>query len=118
MRRAAGDAVAIQLADEALRAVPRDHLREHPSAPALVVEIAHDSLRADRTLKRRLYARAGVSDYWIVNLIDRVVEVYCEPFADEHRRWSYRSLSLARPGDELVPLAAPAARIAIDELLP
>ena len=45
-----------------VRGAPRDYLREHPSAPVLVVEIAHDSLRADRTLKARLYARAGIAD--------------------------------------------------------
>jgi Uma2 family endonuclease len=101
-----------------VRGVPRDHLREHPSTPALVVEVAHDSLRTDRTLKRRLYARAGVQDYWIVNLIDRLVEIYREPVVDDRQRWTYRSQSLGRPGEHVVPLAAPAAPIAVDELLP
>jgi Uma2 family endonuclease len=101
-----------------VRGAPRDHLREHPSAPALVVEIAHESLRADRTLKRRLYARAAVPDYWIVNLVDRLVEIYRDPFVDDRHRWTYRSLSLGRPGERLAPLATPAAQIAVDELLP
>jgi len=39
---------------------PRDYPIEHPSAPVLVVEVAHDSLRSDRILKARLYARAGI----------------------------------------------------------
>ncbi len=43
-----------------VQGAPRDHLREHPPAPVLVVEVAHDSLRADRILKGRLYARAAV----------------------------------------------------------
>jgi len=34
---------------------------------------SHGSLRADRILKARLYARAGIGDYWIVNLVDRVL---------------------------------------------
>src|SRR6267142_4626562 len=45
-----------------VRGAPRDYLREHPSVPGLVVEVAHDSLRADRTLKARLYARAAIAD--------------------------------------------------------
>jgi Uma2 family endonuclease len=101
-----------------VRGAPRDHLREHPSTPALVVEVAHDSLQIDRTLKKRLYARGGVQDYWIVNLIDRLVEVYRQPVADDRQRWTYRSQSLGRPGEHVVPLAAPTARIAVDELLP
>ena len=97
---------------------PRDHLRRHPSAPALVVEIAHDSLRADRGVKARLYARAMIRDYWIVNLVDRLIEARRQPGADASRRWRYGSLAVVRPGEWLTPLAAPAARIAADELLP
>jgi Uma2 family endonuclease len=97
---------------------PRDHLREHPSAPALVVEVAHGSLRADRGIKARLYARAAMRDYWIVNLVDRLVEVRREPRVDARGRWRYRALTLVRPGGWLTPLAAPAARIAADDLLP
>src|SRR5262249_10122837 len=43
-----------------VRGAPRDYLREHSSTAVLVVEVAHASLRADRTLKARLYARAGI----------------------------------------------------------
>jgi len=84
----------------------------------LVVEVARDSLRADRTLKKRIYAGAYVPDYWIVNLVNRLVEVYREPFVDPGQRWTYRAMSLGRPGERLAPLAAPAARIAVDDLLP
>jgi Uma2 family endonuclease len=97
---------------------PRDHLRAHPSAPALVVEVSHDSLRANRGLKNRLYARAAIQDYWIVNLVDRVVEVRRQPGAGASGRWRYRSLAVVQPGEWLTPLAAPAARIAADALLP
>jgi Uma2 family endonuclease len=101
-----------------VRGSPRNYPREHPSNPALVVEVSHDSLRADRGVKARLYARAAIQDYWIVNLVDRVIEVRRQPGADASRRWRYGSLVVVRPGDWLMPLAAPAARIAVDELLP
>jgi Uma2 family endonuclease len=42
----------------------------------LVVEVADSTLEYDRTKKLALYATAGIPVYWIVNLIDRVVEVY------------------------------------------
>lgn len=58
---------------------PKDHLRAHPSSPVLVVEVADTSLAKDRLRKGGLYARAGIADYWIVNLVDRVVEVYRQP---------------------------------------
>lgn len=44
-----------------------------------VVEVADSSLRDDRVYSARMYARAGLPVYWIVNLIDRQVEVYTEP---------------------------------------
>ncbi len=55
---------------------PRDYIESHPSRPELVVEVALASLALDRGEKASLYARAGVADYWIVNLVDNVLEVY------------------------------------------
>jgi Uma2 family endonuclease len=64
-----------------LRGSARTYLRRHPEPEdaALVVEIADSSLRRDRGRKKRIYARARVATYWIVNLIDRQIEVYTEP---------------------------------------
>jgi Uma2 family endonuclease len=58
---------------------PRDYLANHPSCPVLVVEVADSTLEYDRQRKARIYARAGVQDYWIVNLVDRCVEAYRSP---------------------------------------
>jgi len=44
-----------------------------------VVEVADASLNRDRTIKKRLYAAAGIAVYWIVNLVDSQVEVYTDP---------------------------------------
>lgn len=59
----------------------RDFSERHPSAHEvpLVVEIADATLERDRYSKRRIYARAGIPCFWIVNLNDRIVEVYSEP---------------------------------------
>ncbi len=51
---------------------PREY-PEHPSRPALVVEVADSSLTLDREHKGSLYARAPLPEYWIVNLVDRVL---------------------------------------------
>ncbi len=58
-----------------------DYLDRHPSSQnlALVVEIADSSLERDRTIKKRVYARAGIPVYWIVNLVEKQLEVYTEP---------------------------------------
>jgi Uma2 family endonuclease len=97
---------------------PRDFVNHHPATAALVVEVADSSLRLDRQIKVETYARARIPEYWIVNLVDRVVEVHRDPLVDERRRARYRSVHVARPGDTLTPLAAPAASIAVDDLLP
>ncbi|HEU4753780.1 MAG TPA: Uma2 family endonuclease, partial [Armatimonadota bacterium] len=64
-----------------IRGDRRDFLTRHPGPGeiALVVEVADTSLRRDHSLKLRVYARAGIPTYWIVNLVDRRVEVYTAP---------------------------------------
>jgi Uma2 family endonuclease len=56
----------------------RDH-HPGPADVALVVEVSDSTLQRDRTTKQRLYATAGIVAYWIVNLVDGLVEVYQEP---------------------------------------
>lgn len=50
-----------------------------PADTALVIEVSASSLYYDRTDKARVYARAGVPVYWVVNVIDKVIEVYTKP---------------------------------------
>jgi Uma2 family endonuclease len=59
----------------------RSYLKKHPepSDIGLVVEVADSSLRLDRTEKGRIYARAAIPIYWVVNLIDGQVEVFTGP---------------------------------------
>jgi Uma2 family endonuclease len=103
-----------------VRGGPWDYVRSHPSAPALIVEIAETSLAVDREHKSSLYARAGVADYWIVNLREAVLEVYRQPVPAAAAPFGreYRSVQRLAPGASISPLAAPGARIAIADLLP
>ena len=98
---------------------PRDYA-DHPSRPALVVEVADSSLALDREHKGSLYARASLPEYWIVNLVDRVLEVHREPGLDAGAQygWAYRVRLTLRADEHVTPLAAPTARIAVAELLP
>ena len=99
---------------------PRDYATAHPTTAALVVEVADSSLRLDRHSKARLYARAGVAEYWIVNLVDGALEVYREPQppAAGGSDWTYRSVVTLRPPATVTPLAAAGAQILVAELLP
>jgi Uma2 family endonuclease len=61
---------------------PRNRYRDSHPTPAdigLVVEFSVSSLRLDRTGKGRIYARAGIPVYWVVNVADKVIEVYTQP---------------------------------------
>ncbi|HKX02012.1 MAG TPA: Uma2 family endonuclease [Methylomirabilota bacterium] len=98
----------------------RDHSRAHPSHPVLIVEVADSSLAFDRAEKGSLYARAGIADYWILNLPDQVLEVYREPVAAPHAPYGHHygaTVTLA-PRDTVSPLAAPTAAVLVASLLP
>ena len=77
----------------------------------LVIEVADSSLDYDRGEKAELFAAAGIKDYWVVNLIDRCVEVFRDP-----QRGRYRSLQTFEIGDELQPLAFPKITLSVASL--
>jgi Uma2 family endonuclease len=98
----------------------RDYVIEHPSRPVLVVEVSESSLAMDRHHKGSLYARAGLADYWIVNLVDRALEVYREPRPDAAASfaWHYGSVQMLGREASVSPLALPGAIIRVADLFP
>ena len=90
-----------------VRGDPRDYRDAHPERPVLIVEVSLSRLGFDREHKGSLYARAGITDYWIVNLVDRVVEVYRDPAPDAAALHGsrYRSLEVLRATDSITLLA-------------
>ena len=64
-----------------IRGTPRDYASRHPypADVALIVEVANTSLKRDSTWKKRVYASAGIEQYWILNLEMRRLEVYTAP---------------------------------------
>jgi Uma2 family endonuclease len=103
-----------------VRGTRADYRDGHPSRAALVVEVAESSLDFDRKEKGSLYARARIADYWIVNLVDRVVEVYRDPVPDVAAPygWRYGSREVVGPPASVTLLAIPSARVTVSDLLP
>ena len=89
-----------------------------PSRALLIVEVSDSSLTLDRTEKAGLYARAGIADYWILNLAERVLEVHREPTSESTAPygWRYRLIQRLAAGDVVSPLAAPRSQIPVARL--
>lgn len=99
---------------------PRDYRLAHPTMALLIVEVADATLRHDRKRKGSLYARAGVPEYWIVNVLDRRLEVYRDPVLATKARygWEYQTVRHYASEQEVTPLGATHARVAVEDLLP
>ena len=89
-----------------------------PDDAALVVEVADSTLARDRTLKARLYARAAVPIYWIVNIPDRQIEVYTDPTGASAEPAYRQRRDFADGGVPLVIEGRVVADIPAAELLP
>jgi len=93
----------------------RDYATRHPTTALLVVEVADTSLDLDRGRKKAAYARAGISEYWILNLPARSLEVNRDP---EPGAETYRAQRTLHAGDEISPVSFPTTRILVTALLP
>lgn len=89
-----------------------------PADMGLVVEVSDASLAFDRSTKRRVYARNRVPRYWIVNLVDRRVEVYTDPSGPGDDP-AYRQQQDHGPGDEVPVLldGQEVGRVRVSDLL-
>jgi Uma2 family endonuclease len=104
-----------------VRGPARRYAARHPGPEdiGLLIESADASVDEDRTLKGRVYARAKIPIYWLLNLVDRRVEVYTDPSGPAPEP-SYRQRRDFGP-DETVPFVLDgkeAGRIAVRDLLP
>ena len=97
----------------------RDYGEAHPSRPVLVVEVAESSRTLDRRHKASLYARAEVPDYWIVNVVDNVLEVHRRsvPSSQSVFGWRYADVVRLVGGATISPVAVPSISIAVADLL-
>jgi Uma2 family endonuclease len=83
-----------------------------PEDVMLAVEVSDTTLRRDRRVKLALYARAGIPEFWIVNLETREVEIYRSPAGD-----TYASVERKGPGEATTIDALPGVTIAIGQIL-
>jgi putative restriction endonuclease len=103
-----------------VQGTPRGAAHTIPTSALLVVEVSESTLAFDRKGKASLYASGAIADYWIVNLVQRQLEVYRNRVADPAARfgYSYSDRTILDPGDFASPLALPQARVAVNDLLP
>ena len=104
------------------RGTRRDYFEEHPTVANVVVvlEIADSTLPFDQGEKASMYARGGLQDLWILNLVHRQLEVYRDPQPDASARfgWHYRTKLIIASDGEVAPLAAPDRAVRLTDLVP
>jgi Uma2 family endonuclease len=97
---------------------PRDYVNEHPRTALLVVEIADSTLERDRAYKSPIYARAGIPEYWIINLPERCLELYRNPVILPGQPARYQSSRTLARTETVSPLSKPDASVPVADLLP
>ncbi|HXU82827.1 MAG TPA: Uma2 family endonuclease, partial [Polyangia bacterium] len=91
---------------------PGEYDDQHPAKAFMIVEVADSSLEDDRGWKAALYAESGVPEYWVVNLVDGLVEVHTEIV-----RGAFSRAVPYRKGESIRPLAFPDVGIDVAEFL-
>jgi Uma2 family endonuclease len=84
-----------------------------PADILLIAEVSDSSLDEDRTVKKALYAEAGIVEYWIINLVDDCLEVYRDPHPDG----TYGDERVFQRGDIAEIAALPGVAVAVAEIL-
>jgi Uma2 family endonuclease len=84
-----------------------------PADLLLVVEIANTTLGFDLTVKARLYARAGIADYWVLDVPGRRMIVHRDPLEGE-----YRTVASYAEEESVAPLAAPGSELRVEDVFP
>jgi Uma2 family endonuclease len=87
--------------------------RPRPVQPVLVIEVAVSSLRNDRLVKTPIYAKAGMPEYWLVDLRAEVIEVYTQPSPR-----GYERITTLHRGDVIHLAAFPDVEVAVSDVLP
>ena len=92
---------------------PGDYDKDHPASAFLLIEVSDSSLKKDRSIKTDLYAEAGVPEYWIVSLPERLIEVRSQPSGGR-----YCQLQTFRTGASIRLGGFPDVSIKVDDVLP
>lgn len=102
--------------DIAVVALRKDGYRvSHPGPDEvlLIIEIADSSLAQDLEVKRRLYAKAEIAEYWVLDIPGRELHVFLKPWDGD-----YTEQRTCRDADEVQCVLIPELRLAVSELFP
>jgi Uma2 family endonuclease len=91
---------------------PGDYDASHPSQAFLLVEVAESSINRDRRVKTRVYAAAGVPEYWLVDVASGTIEIRTQPTAG-----GYSQVRIARSGESIRLQAFPDVEIAVSDVV-
>ena len=89
-----------------------------PADIVLLIEVSVSTVRFDQTLKAEVYARAGIADYWLLNIPAHQLEVRRDPGLLDSGEASYRSLQIIPYDGQVSPLVMPDAVIYVAAMLP
>jgi Uma2 family endonuclease len=91
-----------------------------PTSALLLTEVSDATLSVDRGKKLALYAKHGIQDYWILNLVARQLEVHRRPISDPSARYKFRYAEMfaCTAEQEIAPLARPQSPISVADMLP
>lgn len=78
----------------------------------ILIEVSDATLDFDRKKKRSMYARAGIREYWIINLQDNQVKIHPAP-----ANGMYKQTRIAKPDESITPTMLPGVTLAVDDIL-
>jgi Uma2 family endonuclease len=98
----------------------RDYATRQATSAVLIVEVSDTTLFMDTTTNAELYATAGVKDYWVIDVENRVLLVFRDPvpLPTGLGATAYRTHFTLNPTDTISPLAAPNSSITVADMLP
>ena len=89
-----------------------------PADVRLLVEISDTTLAFDLGTKARLYARAGIPEYWVVDVVGRRIVVHREPVHRDPGTGAFENVASYREGESIAPLSAPGRSFRVDDAFP
>jgi Uma2 family endonuclease len=96
-----------------------DYAKKHPTTAVLVIEVSESTLEVDTHDMMSLYAAAGIPEYWVIDTTGRVL-VFRDPRPESGQLFgcAYGRLTVHGRDEVIAPLAAPDARVNVNDLLP
>jgi len=97
-----------------------NYVSSHPENAdiVLVIEVSDSTLKYDQSTKLSLYAESGISDYWILNLVDNQLEMHSEPYQKQTGGFDYRVKRVVLPNEVVVIPGFPELSLDLSTVFP